>query len=81
MLIVRRIVRQLETLREAIAEHDKKIAALAKSHPDFGIFSSLPGAGPAMAPRLIAAFGTQRDRYATASRDSVLCRHRTGHRK
>ena len=67
VLIVRRIVRQLETLREAIAEHDKKIAALAKSHPDFGIFSSLPGAGPAMAPRLIAAFGTQRDRYATAA--------------
>jgi Transposase/Transposase IS116/IS110/IS902 family len=67
VLIVRRVVRQLETLREAIAEHDKKIAALAKSHPDFGIFSSLPGAGPAMAPRLIAAFGTQRDRYATAA--------------
>lgn len=67
VLIVRRIVRQLEMLREAIEEHDKKIAALAKSHPDYGIFSSLPGAGPAMAPRLIAAFGTQRDRYATAA--------------
>jgi transposase len=67
VLIVRRIVHQLEALREAIAEHDKKIADLAKSHPDYGIFSSLPGAGPAMAPRLIAAFGTQRDRYATAS--------------
>jgi transposase len=67
VLIVRRIVRQLEVLREAIAEHDKKIAALAQSHPDFAIFSSLPGAGPAMTPRLIAAFGTQRDRYTTAS--------------
>ena len=67
VLIVRRIVRQLEVLREAIAEHDKKIAALAKAHPDYAIFSSLPGAGQAMAPRLIAAFGTQRDRYATAS--------------
>lgn len=67
VLIVRRIVRQMETLRESITEHDKKIAALAKSHPDYGVFSSLPGAGPAMAPRLIAAFGTQRDRYATAA--------------
>ena len=66
-MIVRRIVRQLELLRDAIAEHDKKIAALAESHPDYGIFSSLPGAGAAMVPRLIAAFGTQRDRYATAS--------------
>src|SRR4051794_23627168 len=67
VLIVARIVRQLETLRQPIAEHDKKITELAESHPDYGIFSSFPGAGTAMAPRLIAAFGTQRDRYATAS--------------
>jgi hypothetical protein len=67
VLIVRRIVGQLDALRTAIAEHDKKIADLAQSHPDYGLFSSLPGAGPAMAPRLIAAFGTQRDRYATAA--------------
>ena len=67
VLLVRRIVRQLEILRETIAEHDKAIADLAQSHPDYSIFSSLPGAGPAMTPRLIAAFGTQRDRYATAS--------------
>lgn len=67
VLIVHRIVRQLQILREAIAEHDKVIADLAQSHPDYGIFSSLPAAGPAMVPRLIAAFGTQRDRYATAS--------------
>jgi Transposase IS116/IS110/IS902 family len=67
VLIVRRMVGQLEALRAANAEHDKKIADLAKSHPDYDIFSSLPGAGPAMAPRLIAAFGTQRERYATAA--------------
>src|ERR1700683_2507958 len=58
-------------LRESIAEYDKKIADLAHSHPDYSIFSSFPGAGPAMAPRLIAAFGTQRDRYATAA--AVQC--------
>lgn len=67
VLIVRRIVGQLDALRAAIVEHDKKIAGLALSHPDYSIFSSLPGAGPAMAPRLIAAFGTQRDRFATAA--------------
>ena len=67
VLVVRRLVRQLEILRETIAEHDKTIADLAQSHPNYSIVSSLPGAGPAMAPRLIAAFGTQRDRYATAS--------------
>jgi Transposase IS116/IS110/IS902 family len=67
VLIVARIVRQLEALRQAIAEHDKRIAELAESHPDYGIFSSLPGAGSAMRPRLIAALGAQRDRYPTAS--------------
>ena len=66
-LIIRRVVEQLEVLREAIAQHDKSISKLAHSHPDYAIFASLPGAGPVMAPRLIAAFGTQRDRYATAS--------------
>jgi len=67
VLIVRRLVRQIEILRESIADHDKQIAESAEAHPDYGIFSSLPGAGPAMTPRLIAAFGTQRERYATAS--------------
>jgi transposase len=67
VLIVRRLVRQIEILRESIADQDKRIAELAEAHPDYGIFSSLPGAGPAMTPRLIAAFGTQRERYATAS--------------
>jgi len=43
-LIVRRIVKQLEVLREAIAEHDKTLVKMAQSHPDYGIFSSLPGA-------------------------------------
>lgn len=66
-LIVRRLVRQLEVLREAIKEHDQRIAAITESHPDVDIFSSLPGAGPVMLPRLIAAFGTQRQRYATAA--------------
>src|SRR5215472_18122843 len=67
VLIVRRIVGQLEPLRKAITEHDRKIAALSQSHPDYHIFSSLPGAGAVMVPRLMVAFGTQRDRYATSS--------------
>jgi transposase len=67
VLIVKRLVLQLEALREAIKEHDEQIASRTASHPDVSIFSSLPGAGPVMVPRLIAAFGTQRQRYATAS--------------
>jgi transposase len=60
------LVRILEQLRNAIASYDDQIDELARRHPDFHIFESLPGAGAALAPRLIAAFGTKRDRYRTA---------------
>ena len=60
-------VRMLRELRETIASYDQKIETLARQHPDFAIVDSLPGVGPALAPRLIAALGTQRDRYASAS--------------
>lgn len=57
----------LRDLGKLIGEYDRKIAELAKAHPDFAIFDSLPGAGPVLVPRLIAAFGTQRDRYQDAA--------------
>ena len=59
-------MRTLATLNESIREYDRQIEQLAKAHPDFAIFDSLPGAGEVLVPRLIAAFGTQRDRYANA---------------
>jgi transposase len=63
----RAAVRTLATLNESIREYDRQIEQLAKAHPDFAIFNSLPGAGDVLVPRLIAAFGTQRDRYANAA--------------
>jgi transposase len=56
----------LKQLLAAIAAYDEKVDALAREHPDYLLMKSLPGAGPALAPRLIAAFGSRRDRYATA---------------
>ena len=56
----------LRTLLEGIANLDSKIEEAASAHPDFFIFESLPGAGSALAPRLLAAFGSQRDRYGSA---------------
>src|ERR1039457_1848324 len=53
--------------KESIRQYDRQIEQLAKAHPDFAIFDSLPGAGEVLVPRLIAAFGTQRDRYANAA--------------
>ena len=47
-------------------------------HPDFFIFDSLPGAGAVMAPRLLAAFGSQRDRYSCAEGTADLQWDRAG---
>ena len=60
------LVGVLQQIRGAIASYDAQIDKLAREHPDFAIFDSLPGAGAALAPRLIAALGTKRDRYRTA---------------
>ncbi len=57
----------VRAVRDAIVCYDQQIETLAREHPDFAIIDSLPGAGPALAPRLIAALGTQRDRYHSAS--------------
>jgi len=60
-------VAQLEVALESIRIYDEEIAALAPQHPDYDLFSTLPGAGPSLAPRLLVAFGEQRDRFASAA--------------
>lgn len=64
---VRALVRILQDVRTAIDSYDEQIDALAHRHPDFALFDSFPGAGAALVPRLIAALGTQRDRFENAS--------------
>jgi transposase len=56
----------LKALHKSIAQFDQAIDNAMDKHPDAPIFRSLPGAGPAMAPRLLVAFGTQRDRFDSA---------------
>jgi Transposase IS116/IS110/IS902 family len=57
----------LSSKRTILSPHyDQQIETLAREHPDFAIIDSLPGVGPALAPRLIAALGTRRDRYQSA---------------
>lgn len=62
-LTVQMLAKQLRTLHGSIAEYDRQIAQLFAKHPDAFIFDSLPGAGPSLAPRLLSAFGTDRDRH------------------
>lgn len=66
-LMVRHLVAVLQQLNEAVAEYDARIAAALAEHPEATLFAELPGAGPALTPRLVAAFGTDRQRYASAA--------------
>ena len=61
------LVAQLEVALESIRIYDEEIASLAPQHPDYDLFNSLPGAGPTLAPRLLVAFGEQRERFASAA--------------
>jgi transposase len=61
------LARLLEVLVRSIAEFDKTIADAVAQHEDAPIFKSLPGAGAALVPRLIVAFGSDRERYESAT--------------
>jgi transposase len=64
--VVKVLLQLIAVLRKGIRDFDRQIAEAAEVHPDFFIFDSLPGAGAAMAPRLLAVFGSQRERHANA---------------
>lgn len=66
VLKVQMLARQLRSLIADIDKYDQKLAELFPRHPDAAIFESLPGAGAALAPRLLSAFGSDRSRYASA---------------
>jgi len=66
-LMVQALIPQLRALVTSIADFDRKIAEVFRKHPDRSIFESFPGAGAALAPRLAAAFGTDRDRFQAAT--------------
>jgi transposase len=55
--------RLLRTLEQQLEEYRRQIEALFKSHPDHELFGSLPGAGSVLAPRLLAAIGSDLNRY------------------
>jgi hypothetical protein len=66
------LLKQMRALLPSIGEYDARIAELFNAHPDAAIFKSLPGAGEVIAPRLLAALGTRRERFA--HRDN-LCQY------
>lgn len=60
-------VRQLQVVIADIAQLESEIAELFANHADHELFSSFPGAGPVLGPRLLTAMGADRNRYADAS--------------
>jgi len=66
VLMVRTIVAQLRPLIEAVTDFDGSIAEVYPRMPDAEIFNSFPGAGVALAPRLQAAMGNDRNRFNNA---------------
>jgi transposase len=65
--IVRLLVAELRVLQEHLAEFEAAIAQAFAAHPEKNLFRELPGAGAALAPRLLVAFGTRRERFADAA--------------
>ena len=65
--VVRLLVAELRVLSEHIAEFEDAIALAFTEHPEKNLFSELPGAGPSLAPRLLAAFGTSRTLFPDAT--------------
>jgi transposase len=49
-----------------LQQWQQEISQLFAQHPDQTVFASFPAAGPVFAPRLQAAFGSRRDRFASA---------------
>ena len=67
VLRTRLTVEELEHATRTVKTYDRQIALTFQSHPEHALFANLPGAGPAFAPRLLASFGTRRERYPTAA--------------
>jgi transposase len=66
------LVKTIPMLTESIKTYDQKIAALFQDHDDSTLFGSFPGAGPTLAPRLLAAFGSDRSRFEYAAQIQQL---------
>ena len=75
-LAVQSYATQLRPLLAAISAFDTQIAAVFADHPDHALFASFPGAGAVCAPRLAAAFGTDRTRWAAATELQAHAGHR-----
>ncbi|CRE57142.1 TPA: transposase [Yersinia enterocolitica] len=65
-LMATALATQIKVVSEIIKTYDERIETLFDTLPDAGLFKSLPGMGPCMSPRMLAALGDNRDRFNSA---------------
>lgn len=70
-MYVQVMIQQIQSLNEAIERFEAQIAELFPQHESAELFRSLPGAGAALAPRLLVAMGDDRQRFESA--EEVQC--------
>lgn len=66
VIVIATLLDVVEALRSGIARLERSIEEVCADHPDYHIFASFPAAGANLAPRLLAAFGSLRERFASA---------------
>jgi transposase len=67
VLVVQMLAGQLQALGASLQRFDTEIARRFAAHEDAALFRDLPGGGAALAPRLLVAFGTNRERFPRAA--------------
>jgi len=65
--------RLIQSLNPVIEDYEGHIQKVFQDHPEANLFNKLPGAGPALAPRLLSFFGTDRSRYEAAGNAQSFC--------
>lgn len=60
------LVAQIGGASQSVEKFDEEIQATFQEHGEVSLFANLPGAGAVLAPRLAAAFGTQRENWTEA---------------
>jgi transposase len=65
-LMAASLAKQIDSLGAHIRKFDAKIDSLFDTCPDAEVFKSFPGAGAALAPRLMVAMGEEKEAYDNA---------------
>jgi transposase len=66
IIYMQSLVAQLGALRRSLTNIEAEISKTFQAHPDAEIWKSFPGAGEVLAPRLTAAWTSDRERFAAA---------------